>query len=132
MICQGCNQNPAVAERGIGPHRLHLCVQCLARPGLHHLPNWRLALPSPETRRCPTCYLGWDEFARSLRYGCPDCRLTFGPALASLLGGLRSDPGTGGERPGGGSREIQEIELSLALLIEDYELAARLRDEMDQ
>jgi protein-arginine kinase activator protein McsA len=128
MICQGCNQNSAVAERGIGPHRLHLCIQCLARPGLHHLPHWRLALPSPDTRRCPTCYLGWDEFARTLRYGCPDCVQAFGPVLATVLGGLQGEP----VRPGGGSRETQEIELSLALLIEDYELAARLRDEMDE
>ena len=128
MICQGCNQNPAVAERGIGPHRLHVCIQCLARPGLHHLTHWRLTLPSPDTRRCPTCYLGWDEFARTLRYGCPDCRTAFEPALASLLSALHDSPG---ERHTG-SREVQEIELSLALLIEDYELAARLRDEMDQ
>ncbi len=128
MICQCCNERSAVVERGQSPHSLMLCMDCLAAAGLHHLKGWSLKMEAEPELRCPTCYLGWREFSRQVRYGCPDCRKTFSPQLEALLECLEH-PGAAGTAPP--NRDTRQLELNLALLIEDYELAARIRDEMD-
>ncbi len=127
MICQCCNDKEAVVQKGRSPHNILLCMDCLAAAGLHHLKGWSLIVEAAEETRCPTCYLGWREFSRQVRYGCPDCRTTFAPLLKPLLENLQQ-PGLATLPK---SRESREVELNLALLIEDYELAARLRDEID-
>ncbi len=143
MICQCCYIAESVAVRGRGPHRLRLCIRCLAKSGLHHLSGWELwpervhsaepgdsspAALSADELRCPTCFKSIREFCRSVRYGCVDCRRTFLPQLEKVLKALHS--------LGGGevseTRSLREVDLSLALLLEDYELAARIRDEMAQ
>jgi protein-arginine kinase activator protein McsA len=84
---------------------------------------------------CPDCGQSWEAFARTGRYGCPGCASRFEPALRRLLD-APLESATESPRPGNPvparAREAlaapEEAELSLALLLEDYELAARIRD----
>lgn len=133
MICQVCNERSAAFERGAGSHALRICYSCLSRSGMHLLGGWRLLpvgqLPPP----CAECGQSWESFARSGRYGCPGCAARFAPALRLLLDASpESEPPEAGNPVPRRAREAlaapEEAELSLALLLEDYELAARIRD----
>ncbi|MFA7330961.1 MAG: hypothetical protein WC326_07810 [Candidatus Delongbacteria bacterium] len=131
MICQVCNERSAAFERGAGSHALRICYSCLSRSGMHLLGGWRLlpvgVMPPP----CPDCGQSWEAFARSGRYGCPGCATRFAPALLALLDAPAEAPRTGNPVPARAREALaspQEAELSLALLLEDYELAAKIRD----
>ena len=128
MICQCCHDAPATVERGRGAHRIRLCYRCLSRSGLHHLGDWSL-LPQDSfvDLKCPECGLTGYEFSLEGRLGCPHCRETFATALEALMHAAARAIGAVG---GKGERMPQEVDLSLALLLEDYELAARIRDEL--
>jgi len=137
MICQVCHERSAAFERGAGAHALRICYTCLSRSGVHLLGGWRLLpvgeLPPP----CPECRLSWEAFARSGRYGCPACVDRFAPVLARLLatGGDPAPDSEGRTLPEAAREALappEEAELSLALLLEDYELAARIRDRQDR
>jgi len=126
MTCQVCHGAEARFERGRGPTRTRLCAACLTRSGLQHLDGWRL-LPDPDAGpgpRCPSCHLGWSDFAKRGRYGCPECRAAFAARLGPLLSGAADQAPPAERWP-------LEADLSLALLLEDYELAARLRDRLE-
>lgn len=124
MICQICHETEARFERGRGSDRIRLCLNCLTRSGLQHLDGWRLAQEEGSGPRCPTCRLGWNDFARRGRYGCPDCRAAFAERFEAFL--------HAGERALAAASDWPlEVDLSLALLLEDYELAARLRDQLE-
>lgn len=124
MICQVCHEREARFERGRGPNRIRLCLRCLTRSGLQHLDGWKLAREEGSAPRCPSCQLGWNDFARRARYGCPACRAAFAPRLEAWLAAGERAERTAESWP-------LEVDLSLALLLEDYELAARLRDRLE-
>jgi protein-arginine kinase activator protein McsA len=121
MICQSCQEAVARFESGQGVLRLKVCLRCLVKSGLHHCGGWRFLTEEGDERlSCPNCRLRFDAFALHARYGCPDCRDTFHSRLEQVFlmpGATLVDPA------------MEEIELSLALLLEDYELAARIRDQ---
>jgi protein-arginine kinase activator protein McsA len=127
MICQVCHEGEARFERGRGSHRIQLCLHCFTRSGLQHLDDWRLRPVSGRGEsggpRCPGCGLDGHGFSLRGRFGCPDCRDTF----ASCLGPLLVPPA----RRHAAEAWPLEVDLSLALLLEDYELAARLRDRLE-
>lgn len=99
---------------------------------------------------CPTCRTTFAEFRQSGQLGCPDCYAAFEPQLLPLVeraheGGVRHCGKTparaGSSVPGGGPKvaalaelaarlRALEDELKKAVTGEEYERAARLRDEM--
>ncbi|MEM1424669.1 MAG: UvrB/UvrC motif-containing protein, partial [Planctomycetota bacterium] len=98
--------------------------------------------PRPETKpatRCEACGLGFNEFRNKGLLGCAECYRAFEPALGPLL--QRSHEG-GGEhcgkvpsRAGEAMGRLQRLshlrkELAVAVEMEQYEEAARLRDEI--
>jgi protein-arginine kinase activator protein McsA len=127
MICQVCNEHSAAFERGDGSYRLRMCYSCLSRTGLHLLSGWRLLPVGQAPESCPDCGLGWELFARSGRTGCPACALRFTAILEGLIGGNGARP-----IPRRTERPPEESDLCMALLLEDYELAARIRDRLDR
>jgi protein-arginine kinase activator protein McsA len=134
MICQVCNERSAAFERGAGTHALRICYSCLSRTGMHLLGGWRLIPVGDAPPPCPDCGQTWEAFARSGRYGCPGCATRFHPALRRLLEAPVVAPGPVLAVPGHARQALAdpaEAELSLALLLEDYELAARIRDRSD-
>lgn len=109
---------------------MHLCTHCLSRTGMHLLGGWRLLPVGEMPAPCPQCGLGWGDFARSGRYGCPHCAAAFAPTFrqASAVdeAPLQRELAAPLLPPVG-----EELDLSLALLLEDYELAARIRDSLE-
>ncbi|MDF1799732.1 MAG: UvrB/UvrC motif-containing protein [Planctomycetota bacterium] len=89
---------------------------------------------------CKTCGMGLTEFRAQGRLGCADCYAVFGPHLAPLLLRMHQATEHTGRGPGVDQAELdrsQQLErlrerMDLAIREEDYENAARLRDELNQ
>ena len=83
---------------------------------------------------CPDCGMKFMEFRAGGRLGCPHDYRVFGRGLLPLgPAGPRRDParGQGGPPPtGAGHRLRLRTQLREAIAREDYEEAARLRDQL--
>ena len=98
-------------------------------------------LPSPsyaEETACPTCGTTYREIAKSGLLGCPDCYKTFETELESTIGAAQGTTRHQGAVPAR-HRAKQKLEekrkelkakLDAAISKEEYEEAARLRDEI--
>ncbi|MBI5058584.1 UvrB/UvrC motif-containing protein [candidate division KSB1 bacterium] len=114
-----------------------------------------MAAPKPEKlkRACPKCGTTFDEFAQTAAFGCAHCYEVFAdlldPVLRRMHGVTRRNApdATAPEAPTVRVvnedndtqtkldfmvREDIEMELQLALLEENYEKAARLRDRLKE
>ncbi len=89
------------------------------------------------SQRCQACGLTWADFQKTQLFGCPACYENHAANLAQLL--PRLQPGTehSGKIPAGfqnvHAREMIEVakaKLPQAIAEENYELAAKLRDEI--
>ncbi len=90
---------------------------------------------------CTTCNMTWTEFREHSLLGCPSCYNSFEEQLAPLLEraheGATHHIGKVPHRAGADEHRQQRLlamrkRLSEAVASEDYELAARLRDEIRQ
>ena len=90
------------------------------------------------TVECPVCGCSQERFEQTGRFGCPQCYQTFGGLVPGLLQRMHSGLHHVGKIPAGQKTEevaaarrshLQE-ELDEAIEREDYEEAARLRDEI--
>ena len=102
---------------------------------------------------CPTCGTGYAEFVKNGRFGCPDCYSTFGILMDGGIKKIQGSDRHMGKRPlmAGTPASVPEAEsaatvpeelsvseqiqvlrerLSEAIAEEEYEEAARLRDEI--
>jgi protein arginine kinase activator len=87
---------------------------------------------------CPNCGFTQADFKKTGRLGCPACYETFKDGLLGILKTMHKGTRHSGKVPRGLAvgREIQDRIKSLqrsldeAVAVEDYELAARLRDEI--
>ena len=152
-LCQRCSKREAkihFTEIKDGKKtELHICEDCaheknmvLAFPSLlSHIikegpqdPPVGEAVPSA----CPRCGLTYAEFKAKGRLGCPACYQAFAPVLVPLLEKVHGKRKHVGSTP---SRlkhvlesrkelDLLEDELSAAVSHEQYENAARLRDQI--
>jgi protein arginine kinase activator len=88
--------------------------------------------------RCPVCGLSYENFKRTGRVGCAECYQTFrremDPILKNIQGGNRHE-GKFPHKAGNGMlsrRKIDKLKLELSKAVEEeeYENAARLRDQI--
>jgi len=149
--CQKC-PNPATLHitEVLGEtqfEELHLCEQCASKY-LYDGPKGKAAgAPVPETdeslfnqAECPTCGLKFNEFRNTGRLGCPHDYDIFREELVPLLENIHGDPKHCGKTPRHHplTKEIQtelmhlRHRLKLAVNHEDYEEAAKLRDQIKQ
>ena len=92
----------------------------------------------PDSRACPYCQLTFAEFRNSGRLGCPHDYEVFRDELMPLLENIHDETRHSGKfprrAPRSTERQTQMIELrkklKQAIDVEDYELAARLRDQI--
>ena len=87
-------------------------------------------------RKCPTCGLSESELRRTGRVGCPDCYTAFSDVLnpyvhkihgaTQHIGAAPATP----EQPAADPIETLRSQLKAAIENEEYEQAARLRDEI--
>ena len=87
---------------------------------------------------CPTCGFSQADFKKSGRLGCPDCYRTFADGLDSLLKNMHKGTRHEGKIPrrlrqnrdAHAHIESLQKQLTDAVTTEDYETAARLRDDI--
>ncbi len=87
---------------------------------------------------CPQCGSTWQELAKAGRVGCPECYATFGEQLSGSIRAIHGNATHTGKAPAK-RREATEKrsrleklkkELAQAIETENFEDAARLRDEI--
>ncbi len=151
MKCQDCEQNPATVhytELSEGSKTdLHLCEACAAKKGIVQgagpLPPLLAALlegrqAAESAVRCPECGISFEEFRAKGRFGCPKDYEVFAKELEPLLEKVHGATKHVGRFPRGTEPDTAKEErlrrlrreLSRAVKEEQYEEAARLRDEI--
>jgi protein arginine kinase activator len=154
MNCQRCQNEASVhlTERVKGKRQeLHLCTRCARKAGLA-LPDSppNLALDAVVQNlivtnvgelvgelaelACPDCGIKFMEFRAGGRLGCPQDYRIFGRGLLPLVqrvhGATRHVGKAARQRPGAIQRLRLRSQLREAIAREEYEAAARIRDEL--
>jgi len=123
--------------------KVHLCEACAQKGGATDPAVFQLAdalttsSPAP-TLSCPKCGFTDIDFRKRGRLGCPSCWETFGDALDGLLLKVQHEASHVGRTPVGTlptgqlrrRLDAARLEMEKAITAEDYESAARLRDEI--
>jgi protein arginine kinase activator len=123
--------------------KVHLCESCAQKGGATDPAVFQLAdalttaSPAP-TLTCPRCGFTDIDFRKRGRLGCPSCWGTFADALGGLLSKVQHEASHVGRAPAGVLPAGQlrrrlvdaRCEMEKAIAAEDYESAARLRDEV--
>ena len=129
-------------------HKIDLCEECAKEKGVADPEGFSFSdmFGDPTTPEvgpegelaCGTCGFTHADFRKSGRFGCVDCYNSFRPILDETLEGMHPGLHHQGKVPVlaltrlGSEDRIQTIERSLrdAVDAEDYEGAARFRDEL--
>lgn len=138
-LCEVCareqgqvNQEPAFGFSNLSLHQL--LASMLEEP-------WVLTQSRPGNEpRCPGCGMSFRQFRETGRFGCGQCYETFERELLPLLRrvqGSEEHRGKAPRRAGKAHRARQELnrlkqELQRAVAMEEFETAARLRDQIKQ
>jgi len=154
MLCDSCGKNEAVvhyAEVVNGKmKKMNLCEGCAVNKGvgihstfsiadlLGGLTDWEKPKEGEETAACPVCKMTYADFKKKGRLGCLSCYETFKKSLEPLLEAIhKSDHHVGKvpkklEASAGNIAKLRKLkdELQGAIASEDFERAARLRDEI--
>ena len=157
MKCHSCGKEDAVINirQIIGSEikDISLCKSCAEARGilgpdnkielsltqiLNGLLESKTAAEKPDTQECPGCGLKVLDVAKEGRMGCPECANSFHREIRKFLGKNGIEPQHKGRLPRSlqtlktllFDREILKNELNSALESEDYESAARIRDQI--
>ncbi len=154
MKCEMCHINEANVHLtqvvGGEVRKLHLCEKCAKESGVDIQDPMAIAdlflglgqTPSEtgpgEVTGCPRCHLGRSDFKKTGRLGCPECYVHFRAELAPLLKAMHHGDRHVGKRPCGAAvaeRQLESLDdlrrrLDEAVASENFELAAKLRDEI--
>ena len=152
MLCEKCGQHQASVhlQQNINGEKseLHLCQNCAANVetplSFDHLLQAFLGsfaapqLAQPVSAKCPTCGLTYANFQNTGRLGCADCYNAFRPELDLLLKNIQGSNKHFGKFPhvSGAEllskRRVETLKAALGKAVEneEYEEAARLRDEI--
>ncbi|MCL6593664.1 MAG: UvrB/UvrC motif-containing protein, partial [Alicyclobacillus sp.] len=90
------------------------------------------------TQRCDHCGMTYEQFAKLGRFGCPHCYDSFQGRLEPLLRRIQSSTNHTGKVPLRAGKHVQlkkqlqrlRHELQQAVHLEQFEQAAKLRDEI--
>ena len=160
MLCEKCKAREATTHirrvvNGVATER-HLCAACAAKSGVSPLQSpfslglgnllgsvfgesGQIAAPEKENEvRCTGCGATFRDLARTGQAGCAKCYDTFYDQLLPSLQRIHGRTRHAGKLPSSAGaraktlREIDELqkELSAAVEKQEYEQAARIRDEI--
>lgn len=152
MLCQKCHKNNATIKivKNINGNvtEQYLCQECAngEEIGFYDFTKdnpfnslFNIFSPStPADFSCKTCGTSYAEFERTGKFGCADCYLKFEGNLDSIFKNIHGNNAHTGKLPKrcGGELKLKKQKESLksllqkAILEENYEEAARLRDEI--
>jgi protein arginine kinase activator len=144
MKCERCHKRPAVVFYKAVLHNQveekRLCAVCADELGSQTLLDQLLSAlgrpqEAPKGLKCASCGLPYSSFQKTWLLGCPDCYRSFSHPLEALIPKLQ-----GHERHRGSAYEPaanlgaivakRRAELAESILREDFEGAAKLRDEI--
>lgn len=156
MICNVCGKNEATIHLteivNNQAMEIHLCEGCAKEKGtdlkgpfsfkdlLTGLADFGQALSQTEAEemKCPACGLTYKAFGKGGRLGCSECYRSFAKLLLPLIKRVQGSTQHVGKKPEKLSpavksqvelRNLQD-ELQRAIQVEDFERAAKLRDEI--
>lgn len=156
MQCQRCNKHATVHLTEIVNGKKieqHLCDGCAQKEGItiktqvplsELIDNLVTAQQESQElgeKTCPECHLDWQDFRKGGLLGCPGDYEFFGEPLEKLIARTQEGATKHVGRIPNKSPDRSDIQLKLlrlrqdlhkALNEEDYEAAARLRDEIHQ
>lgn len=155
MVCDVCKNNQAtvfLTQIVDGKmQKVNLCESCSKEKGVTDPTGFALAdlllglgaaeeieKSSPSGQRCPTCGFTQADFKKTGRLGCPACYDTFAEGLSSLLKAMHKGTRHRGKVPARLVRTLElgarvkqlQSDLEKAVAEENYEAAAKLRDEL--
>jgi protein arginine kinase activator len=145
--CAICGQPATVHVSHIADGKMvqmHYCEACSQEkgatdPAVFKLVDVLAAQSAQPVLVCPSCGFSDVDFRKRGRLGCPACWEVFGEALGGLLAKVQHEPVHHGRAPAGlqpdeatlrARIESARRELAAAVKAEDFESAARLRDEI--
>lgn len=155
MMCDKCNERAAtvVITQIVGDKsmKLYLCERCAAETEgllrenhnsfqhfLSELINAKNTTVKNELIKCEKCGMTIDSFRKNSKVGCANCYSTFRNYFEPLIKRIHTNIEHTGKRPSkldGELKTAQKInrlqnELKVAIINEEYEVAAKLRDEI--
>jgi len=156
MQCCLCKEKPATVHLtqivGEKMQKLDLCEDCAKAKGINDPTSFAMAdlmlgLGASQELdpsagiveiKCPRCGFSQADFKKSGRLGCPECYQTFAEGLSGLLKSMHKGTRHTGKAPEALRQSRDNMDrlktlqkkLAKAVEIEDYELAAQLRDEI--
>ena len=149
MLCDSCKQNEAVVHRIVvingQKHERHLCAECAEAtgsisfklPSFAELMNVSFKNSEKEEEAACICGMTLSRFREGGLLGCPGCYETFREELMPIIqhsqGGRYQHMGTRPQidsSPGQSELNKHREALRQAIENEDYEHAAKLRDEI--
>ena len=156
MLCDICHKNGAtvhlteIIDNQIT--ELHLCEECARQKGAQMEQHFGLAdllagladlgqqfeVMGQAGAKCPNCGLTYQDFRRIGRLGCSECYQTFKDSLTVLLKRIHGSTRHLGRTPVKTAAAAQKLsqtdllraKLQKAIEAEEFEDAARLRDEI--
>jgi protein arginine kinase activator len=160
MQCSVCKEKPATVflthVENDKVHKVNLCEECAKTKGVDNPATYTLhdadlllglgaAQEITQTiagveLKCPRCGFSQADFKKSGRLGCPECYQVFAEGLEGLLKTMHKGTRHAGKSPEAlrQSRDAAERlkalnkKLAKAIEAEDFELAARVRDELKE
>lgn len=155
MMCEKCGINPAAVTltQIINGKKTvkKLCVSCANENNVYKDLNMDLGFSSlfssffnegeklaDSDEKCPLCNMTKGEFLKTGKPGCASCYTTFSSSMMPLLKKIHSTNTHTGKVPGksGNASEnridLLKAQLKEAIEKEEYEKAAKLRDEIKE
>jgi protein arginine kinase activator len=156
MKCENCKKRDATVHlteiKNGAKQEMHLCEPCAAEKGLPGKAHFSIsdllagiashqqAQKGKRTKdvQCPACELTLSQFQATGRFGCGECYTAFRDEILPLIEKIHDSTQHMGKVPQRASPEVSmqkelrhlQLELKRAIKREDYEKAARLRDEV--
>lgn len=155
MQCESCSEYEANVHlthvvNGVS-REIHLCEGCAVKNGINingamSLTDILVGLGAIEATEeggagkvCPFCHMSLGELRRGSRMGCSVCYETFGAEVTTMLSDMQNGTSHIGKAPGVitpipavKTVRVEPLarQLEEAVAREDFEMAARLRDEI--
>ncbi len=156
MLCDVCGDKEAtihltqVVDEEV--KKIRLCEECAAESGLDvnsplSLTDVLLGLgaqkesdPEVINKTCPACHMRFSDFKKTSRLGCQACYVTFAKELTPLLEAMHKGRQHVGKVPAKSSCKARtpssllalKSALQAAVVSENYEEAARIRDQIQE
>ena len=155
MMCEKCGINPAAVTltQIINGKKTvkKLCVSCANENNVYKDLNMDLGFSSlfssffkegerlaDADEKCPLCNMTKGEFLKNGKPGCASCYTTFASSMMPLLKKIHSTNTHTGKVPGNSGNasenriDLLKTQLKEAIEKEEYEKAAKLRDEIKE